>query len=175
MARKIEEDDDSPEPKKKAKGMPMPLIIAIVAGVVVLGCGGVSVVAAFVFFASVKPVEQDKPPGDMSLKEFILQKPSKPTAVQVDCKLSTYYNYSFSNCAETHYSFDVNEDSPSYASAHAYAPKTSDYGKRLYEQLKSGRTQKMTLRLQRVGPNGNALPANDDSCFALIGVVDAIK
>lgn len=107
MARNIEEDDDSPEPKKKAKGMPLPLIIAIVAGVVVLGCGGVSVVAAFVFWASVKPVEQDKPPGDMSLKEFILQKPSKPTAVQVDCELSTYYNFSFSRCAETHYSFRV--------------------------------------------------------------------
>ncbi len=175
MARNSD-DDESPVLKKKAKGMPMPLIVAIVAGVLVLGCGGVSVVAALVFWASVKTVEQGKPPGDMSdmsLKEFILQKPSKPTAVQVDCELDTYYNFAFSNSAETHYSFSV-KGTP-YARAHAYAPKTSDYGKRLYDQLKSGRTQKMTLRFQRVGPYGNALPADHDSCFALIGLADAIK
>lgn len=129
----------------------------------IAACGGVG-----------KPGGAASPPGDMSLKEFILQKPSKPAAVQVDCRLDTYYNYAFSRCAETHYSFRVEGGSPS-ASAHAYAPKTSDYGKRLYEQLKSGSEQRMTLRLERVGPDGSALPAEHDSCFALVGIVDAKK
>ena len=114
------------------------------------------------------------PLGDMTLKEFILQKPSKPTAVQVDCKLDTYYNYAFSSCAETHYSFRVTSHSP-VASAHAYAPKISVYGRRLYELLKDGSNHQMTLRLQRVGPGSDVLPAKHDSCFALVGTVDGKK
>jgi hypothetical protein len=113
-------------------------------------------------------------PSDMSLKEFILQKPAKPTAVQVVCQLGAYYNYAFSGCAETHYSFRVRSDSPS-ASANGYAPKDSEHGRRLYELLKDGSARRMTIRLQRVGPHGNALPAKDDDCFALVGVVDSKK
>lgn len=132
-------------------------------GAMIVACGGAG-----------KSGGANVPPGDMTLKEFILQKPAKPTAVQVDCKLDTYYNYAFSQCAETHYSFRVEGDSP-YSSAQAYAPKNSDYGRRLYEQLKSGSEQRMTLRLQRVGPGGDALPADHDRCFALVGIVEGKK
>jgi hypothetical protein len=45
-------------------------------------------------------------PEDMSLKAFLLQKPSGPTAVQVVCELDTYYNFEFRKCAETHYVVD---------------------------------------------------------------------
>jgi hypothetical protein len=108
------------------------------------------------------------PPGDMTLKAFVLQKPSEPTAVQVDCELSTYYNFAYSNCAETHHSFRIG----GRAGEHAYAPKDAEYGKRLYELLKDGEKRKFTLRIQRLGPDGLALPANDDSCFALVGIVE---
>src|SRR5262245_57613951 len=77
------------------------------------------------------------PPGDMTLKAFILQKPSEPTAVQVQCKMDTYYNFAFSRCAETHYSFTLESESP-YTIAHGYAPKSSEDGRRLYELLKNG-------------------------------------
>jgi hypothetical protein len=113
------------------------------------------------------------PPGDMTLKEFILQKPDGPVAVQVDCELTTYYNYAFRQCAQTHYSFRVQSRSPTFADAHVYAPKNSEYGRSLYELLKAGNKRRFTLRIQRLGPYGESLPARDDGCFALVGVVDA--
>jgi hypothetical protein len=93
--------------------------------------------------------------------------------VQVNCRLATYYNYSFSRCAETHYSFGVEARSPSFTRAYVFAPKDSEHGRRLYELLKNGSTHTMTLRIQRLGPNGDQLPARDDQCFALIGIVDS--
>ena len=137
------------------------VVLMLVAwGAMLVACGGAG-----------KKNAPELPPGDMSLKEFILQKPTKPTAVQVDCRMDTYYNFAYSRCAETHYSFRVEGGSP-YASAYAYAPKTSEHGRRLYELLKDGSEQRMTLRLERVGPDGEALPAVHDSCFALVGIVD---
>jgi hypothetical protein len=109
----------------------------------------------------------------MTLKEFILQKPTGPVAVQVDCQLSTYYNHAFFECVETHYSFQLESGWPSYTIAYVYAPKNSKHGRSLYELLKSGSNRKLTLRIQRIGPYGESLPARDNSCFALVGVVDA--
>jgi phage FluMu protein Com len=111
------------------------------------------------------------PPGDMTLTAFILQKPDGPTAVQVDCKLATYYNYAFRVCAETHHSFHISTRGP-YKRCHVYAPKDSDHGSKLYELLKNGETGRFTLQIQRIGPTGEVLPAADHECFALVGVIE---
>jgi hypothetical protein len=112
------------------------------------------------------------PPGDLTLKEFVLQKPAIPTAVQVNCELATYYNWAFQRCAETHYSFKLESRAPAFTQVYAYAPKESDHGRRLYESLKNGTKTKATLRIQRLGPNGQPLPGLHDQCFALIGIVE---
>jgi hypothetical protein len=90
-------------------------------------------------------------------------------AVQADCERSTYFNHAFQTCAETHYSFDLGYP------VHVYAPKDSDHGRRLYELLKDGSKRRFTLRIQRIGPAGQPLPVKDDSCFALLGIVQAQK
>jgi hypothetical protein len=123
----------------------------------------------------VQAVQPALPPGDMTLKAFILQKPDGPTAVQVDCELSTYYNWAFRACAATHYSFKLESRSPVYSLAFAYAEKESNHGQVLYEALKNGNKQKHTLQIQRIGPDGIPLPARDDQCFALLGIVQAQK
>jgi hypothetical protein len=144
--------------------------------IAMIGCIGVGGCVMLLSIGASKQAEEERlaAPSDMSLKEFILQKPSKMTAVRVDCKLDTYYNFAFSRCAETHYSFRVSSSSP-YASAHGYIAKNSELGRRLYEMFKNGSEQKLTLRLQRIGPYGDALPAEDDSCFALVGIVESKK
>jgi len=108
----------------------------------------------------------------MTLKAFILQKPDGPTIVEVDCEMDTFYNYDYSRCAETHYSFRMKSDSPSWTTAHVYAPKESEYGRRLYEALKNGEKRRVTLRIQRLGPDGGPVRAVNDSCFALVGIAD---
>jgi DNA-directed RNA polymerase subunit M/transcription elongation factor TFIIS len=163
------------------------ILIAIPAGAVLL-CGFVGVL-----FLLAVPAEDGQPaarkqqgardtgqkvtlpPGDMTLKQFIIQKPDSPTAVQVECEAATYYNYAFSDCAETHYSFSIKTGSPSFTRAHVYAPKDSKEGRRLSEMLKDGAKRAMTLRIQRLGRFGEPLPAGHDSCFALVGIVDGSK
>lgn len=184
MPRDFDDEDDDNRPRRPRRRPPperggtnvLKVMLGVAGGIALIGCLGVGGCVMLLGVGARKQAEEERlaPPGDMSLKEFILQKPVKPTAVRVDCKLSTYYNYAFSRCAETHYSFDVTGDSP-YASAHAYVPKTAEDGRRLYELLKDGSKQRMTLRLQRVGPDGDALPARHDSCFALVGTVDGKK
>lgn len=114
---------------------------------------------------------ETRPPADMTLKAFILQKPTKPVSVDVECTLTTYYNYEFSNSSETHYSVKIESQEP-FATAHAYAPKTSAHGKRLYESLKDGSTKRARVRVQRLGPDGQPLPSKDDSCFSLVGIAE---
>jgi hypothetical protein len=121
-----------------------------------------------------KPPAAPPPKADMTLKEFVLQKPAGAKAVRAECNLATYYNFAFDRCAETHYSFTLTTRSP-FTIVHAYAPKNSEHGRRLYDMLKDGSKRELTLRLQRVGPDGNPLPAEHDSCFALVGIVDGAK
>lgn len=110
-----------------------------------------------------------RPSADMTLKAFILQKPTKSTSVEIECSLDTYYNFAYNDRAETHYSFKLKSDSP-FATAHGYAPKKSEHGRMLYEFLNDGRSRRMLVWLQRTGPDGQPLPAGDDSCFALVAI-----
>jgi hypothetical protein len=179
-----DDDHDDDRPRRPRRGPPperggtnvLKVMLGVAGGIAIIGCLGVGGCVVLLGIGARKQAEEERltPPGDMSLKEFILQKPAKPTAVQVDCQLDTYYNYAFSRCAETHYSFKVEGRSP-YASAYGYVAKDSELGRRLYELLKNGSEQKMTVRLQRVGPDGDPLPAGHDSCFALVGVVEGSK
>jgi hypothetical protein len=159
------------EAPSKAKGIPdWAWYVIVPALLLVVIVGGM----AFMSDIGLGPPGWNMPPGDMPLKAFILQKPAGPIAVQADmgCELSTHYSDAFRHCEETHFSFRIASDSPSYASAYVYAPKTSEHGRRLYELLKDGSKRRLTLRIQRVGPDGEALPAIDDSNFALIGIVE---
>lgn len=177
------EDEDEDRPRRPRQRPPerggtnvLKLVLGVAGGIALIGCLGVGGCVMLLGVGARNQAEKERlaPPGDMSLKEFILQKPVKPTAMRVDCRLDTFYNFAFSQCAETHYSFRVEGSSP-YASAHGYVAKNSELGRRLYELLKNGSEQKMTVRLERVGPNGNPLPAGHDSDFALVGVVDGNK
>ena len=127
---------------------------------------GLGVVALIIIGASQRKLA---PTGDMSLKGFVLQKPSKPTTVLATVSLSTYYGCAYRQCAETHYSFRIKDGNES---DHVYAPKTSKHGKRLYQLLKNGSEQQMMIRLQRIGPEGDSLPERDDDYFALIDAVE---
>jgi hypothetical protein len=118
------------------------------------------------------PSAKASPPGDMTIKEFVLQKPAGAVALESSCQLATYYNYAFQNSAATHYSFCLTDRSERIG-IYVYAPKNSDYGQRLYEKLKDGSRVSVTVRVQRAGPSGKELPARDDQCFALVGIVDA--
>src|SRR5262245_25307764 len=129
-----DERDDRSNPRKGLKSGT--ILLLVVGGVLLLGCLVVGGVGTFIMFAG-KNKGPAAPPGDMSLKEFILQKPATPTAVQVDCRLDTHYNYAFSQCAETHYSFRVEGGSP-FAVAYVYAPTTSEHGRSLYGLLQAG-------------------------------------
>jgi uncharacterized Zn finger protein (UPF0148 family) len=171
---RLREYEEDAEASSKARGIPLWVKVRgipdwawVVLGValcLLLLVGGTAVEKALM-------PEMGLPPGDMPLKAFYLQKPAGPTAVQVDCELDTYYNYAFRHCEETHFSFELIDFSLPYGSAHVYAPKTSEHGRRLYELLKDGSKRRLTLRIQRVGPDGEALPAKDDRDFALIGIV----
>lgn len=144
------------------------LMFGVAAGVLLASCIVCAGCTMLVRFGS-----SQLPPGDMSLKGFILQKPEGPTAVQTDCELSTFYSYAFSRCAETHYSFQIVDSWPSQVViVWAYAPKNSGHGKRLYQLLKNGDKRKFTLRIQRIGPDGQKLPAEYDNCFSLVGIVE---
>jgi len=178
----------------KRKGFPL-WVLAVILPVGVLLVGGIAFIAFIAYRNSMHSAE-DKgqagqqeqrnitgpekkqaqevfalPPGDMTLKAFILQKPAAPTAVQVDCKLSTFYNWAFRKCAETHYSLEISTASPDLTRCHVYAPKESENGRLLYEALKNGETRRYTLQIQRIGPTGDALPVKDDKCFALVQIV----
>jgi hypothetical protein len=115
------------------------------------------------------------PPGDMTLKQYVIQKPDGPTAVQVECEAATYYNYAYRGCAATHYSFMISSGRPDYKHAYVYAAKESEEGQRLFALLKDGSKRAMTLRVQRVGPLKQPLPAEHEQCFALVGIVDGRK
>src|SRR5262249_43367348 len=141
MARDFDDEDDDYPPRRPRRRRPperggtnvLKVMLGVAGGIALIGCLGVGGCVMLLGPGARKQAEEGRlaPPGDMSLKEFILQKPVKPTAVRVDCRLDTYYNFAFSRCAETHYSFRVEGHSP-YASAHGYVPKNSELGRRLY-------------------------------------------
>src|SRR5262249_29339582 len=121
---------------------------------------------------SAPPSDKSAPPGDMTIKQYVLQKPAGPTALRINCEMTTYYNFAYDISAATHYSFRITDDSE-LVGVHAFAPKDSAHGRRLYDLLKDGQTIRVTVRVQRLGPSGDALPVEDDRCFALVGIVDA--
>lgn len=108
------------------------------------------------------------PPADMTVKAFRLQKPDEEVSVSGEIKMKTYYNFAFYDCAKSHYSFNLRDGSDNID---VYAPKSSEHGQKLYELLKGGGTRQAVIKVKRVGPDGQKLPAKDDSCFSLQGVV----
>jgi hypothetical protein len=119
------------------------------------------------------PPEGDPPRGDMNLWEFMYQRPSGATAVEVYCKLGPNYGGAFIKCAETHYSFTIARRWPGpilYATA--YAPKDSKHGRKLYEMLKDGSGRDIMLLLQRLGPDGKPFPPGDFRDFAVVGIAE---
>lgn len=171
LVRRSVSIEASMKEKSERQGFPLwilAVVIPSVGGLLLMCCA----CFGFLLLTSGNSSAPKLPPGDMSLKEFLIQKPIGPTAVQVNCELATYYNFAFQRCAETHYSFRIDSHTPAFANAYVYAPKDSAQGSRLFELLKDGRKRPMTLRIQRIGPNGLGLPAFHDQCFALIEIVD---
>jgi hypothetical protein len=145
------------------------------AAVVVVLFAALAVVAAVVVTGTLislnapgSPAKID--PGEMTLKEFILQEPKHPVKVRVECRLDTFYNRDYIHARETHYSLDLKNATGPYASAYGYIARSSADGKRLYELLKSGRSLVLTLHLHHVGPDGQ--PGTDPGEFAVLRVVD---
>jgi hypothetical protein len=167
-----DEDDDRPRRRQRRSEPRSPstatIAVGVAGGLLLAGCLVVGLIVAFSGGTERGADGKPLPPADMTLKGFVLQKPEGPTAVQVECELDTYHNFAFRRTADTHHSFRLVGHDP-FASAHGYAPKDSEHGRKLYELLKDGGKKRVTVKLQRVGPDGSPLPADHADCFALVG------
>jgi hypothetical protein len=110
--------------------------------------------------ARLQKAEEEKAPKtdtstEMTLAAFLAQRPAEPAKITADCKLSNYYNCAYRDTAATHHSVAI---SSSRASGHAWVPKNSEEGKRIFEALKDGQEHRLTVQVVLQGPDGTATP-----------------
>lgn len=174
MARNRPDDDDRPRRKPKSGGMP-------VWGWVLLGGGGLLFVGGGLVCAGmlwvgkktgeavqeqVQNIEQDlayvqSKKADMTVKQFKANKPTTQTVIRAKASISSIWSGAFRAAETTHYSFAINGSSSSLL--WVYADK-SGIGKKLYEVCKDGKEHWVTVRVHRIGPNGDSV-GNDDSAL----------
>ena len=84
---------------------------------------------------------------EMPLATYLATRPPEPKLFSLRCQISSYYNYNYSNCKDTHYSINM-RDTESHEILHGYAPKDSEAGRKLFAALEDGREHVLALRLQ---------------------------
>jgi hypothetical protein len=102
------------------------------------------------------------PPADMTLGAFLAQRPDKPTKIEVNCTLASYYNFAYSGAAVTHYSVSLDQGGNTIKTGHAWVPKDSDAGKAVFEMLKDGERRRLFLEVILQGPDGVATPPGQE-------------
>jgi hypothetical protein len=145
-------------------------IIGIPVGLVLVG--GLFI-AVFLLLPAPSPVEP-LPPADMTLREFVIQKPHwlQTRGVHVDCTLDTYYGGLYHLEAETHYSVCLDAVDGPPQRCYAYVLKQNDSrGRIIFDLLKDGRTKRLTLKLMRIGPQGMMADTESDHFYiaAIVG------
>lgn len=90
------------------------------------------------------------------LQYKVSDKTDVPTEFRVIAKLDDYYNYSFDESINTHYSFELTDAHGDYVNG--YVLKNSEVGKKMYDLLKDGQEHKVIVKIHI--PN-NEDPTND--------------
>ncbi len=79
------------------------------------------------------------------LKPFMAEKKTVPTSFRLIAKLDNYYNFDFSNDADTHYSIELK--TRGRTTIYGYVYKKSEEGKKLYELLKDGESHNVIVKI----------------------------
>jgi hypothetical protein len=105
-----------------------------------------------------QPAAGTIPKGEMLLKPFAIQRPVEGAVIRANVEIGNYWNYSYGQCAATHHSLTLSDES---STERAWVAKDSPEGKAIYAICKDGQRHTMTLKVRYVGPNGQAIPPGE--------------
>lgn len=127
--------------------------------VVCVACGGAVVVMIKSAQRTTATAEIDSSPEATNLKSIQIQRPNGPFVIRGDCTLTTFFNWDFTNAKETHYSIKLTQRTAPVtlktigdpvAEIHCYIQRDSDDGKKIFQLLSNGQTQRLTLECQSI-------------------------
>jgi len=142
-------------------------VALLLLALVVVGCGKPREEAA----APSQPVKnQDEVyiaenKADLTVAQLRATQPKDAVIVRVRIRLASYWNYAYKAATDTHYSFQIRGSASPDESV--WIEKASVDGKRLYELCKDAKDHWVTLRIKRVGPNGEPTPPSQQGIAIL--------
>jgi hypothetical protein len=113
----------------------------------------------------------EAPEAEMTLADFLAQRPDKPSLLFAFCRLDKVYTFAYRNTVNTHYSVSLHQQQPVWKAGHAWVARDSGAGRRLFEILKDGRSRRLGLRVVLKGPDGRETPPGREE-MAIVDVVE---